>query len=107
MFDFDDGTNLNFNVKKDGVLISHNIIHVKSIKHDVKMMIVVEKDSVFQKLLSENCMEKLNCILVTGKGYPDVATRKFVKTVSEQLDIPVYIIVDADPFGIDIMSAYK
>lgn len=104
---FEDGSSLDFNVEKDGVLISQNIFRLRSIKHDVKMMIVVEKDAVFQKLLSEGCPKKMDCVLVTGKGYPDYASKTFVKVVSETLNIPVYVVVDADPFGIDIMCMYR
>jgi len=72
-----------------------------------EFVLIIEKDTIFQKLLEENCPRALNCILVTGKGYPDVATRMLVKMLSEKLDLPVYIIVDADPFGVDIMLIYR
>ncbi|KAG6828805.1 hypothetical protein H0H92_006687 [Tricholoma furcatifolium] len=44
-----------------------------------------------------------------GKGYPDIATRQFVKTLGDVLHprIPILAIVDGDPYGIDILSVYK
>lgn len=91
-----------------GALIPHLASnYVISARSRAKLVLIVEKDAVFQKLLEDDCTSSLNCILVTGKGYPDVATRMLVKLLSEKLELPVYIIVDADPFGVDIMCVYR
>ncbi|XP_053998774.1 meiotic recombination protein W68 [Hylaeus anthracinus] len=90
-----------------GALIPFMASNVVSVRTRAKMVLIVEKDAVFQKLLEDDCPTLLNCILVTGKGYPDVATRMLVKLLSEKMELPVYIIVDADPFGVDIMCVYR
>ncbi|KAL0119769.1 hypothetical protein PUN28_007896 [Cardiocondyla obscurior] len=90
-----------------GAQIPQMISNVASIRAKADLVLVIEKDAVFQKLLEENCSHTLRCILVTGKGYPDVATRMLVKMLSEKMDLPVYIVVDADPFGVDIMLIYR
>ncbi|XP_017754894.1 PREDICTED: meiotic recombination protein W68 [Eufriesea mexicana] len=90
-----------------GALIPHILSNVISVRAKAKMVLIVEKDAVFQKLLEDNCTSSLECILITGKGYPDVATRMLVKLLSEKLQLPVYIVVDADPFGVDIMCIYR
>lgn len=48
-------------------------------------------------------------IYLKGKGYPDVATRQLVKSLSDNLPstIPIMALVDADPYGIDIALTYK
>jgi len=48
-------------------------------------------------------------IVITGKGYPDVATRQLVKTLADNLPshIPILALVDADAYGLDILSVYK
>ncbi|XP_011685189.1 PREDICTED: meiotic recombination protein SPO11 [Wasmannia auropunctata] len=89
-----------------GVQIPQNS-NITSIRAKAEFVLVIEKDAIFQKLLEENCSRALRCILVTGKGYPDVATRMLVKMLSEKMDLPVYILVDADPFGVDIMLTYR
>ncbi|CAK9828508.1 Meiotic recombination protein SPO11 [Anthophora retusa] len=90
-----------------GALIPIMASNVISVRARAKMVLIVEKDAVFQKLLEDDCTTSLCCILVTGKGYPDVATRMLVKLLSEKLELPVYAIVDADPFGVDIMCVYR
>ncbi|XP_063976996.1 meiotic recombination protein SPO11 isoform X2 [Diachasmimorpha longicaudata] len=90
-----------------GVLIPQITSPIISLKSSATSLVIIEKDAVFQRLLEEDCTHKMNCILVTGKGYPDAATRKFVKMLIEFLGIEAYILVDADPHGIDIMCVYK
>lgn len=45
-------------------------------------------------------------ILVTGKGFPDLATRALVNTLHKELDIPVVGICDSNPFGISVLALY-
>ncbi|XP_072757790.1 meiotic recombination protein W68 [Anoplolepis gracilipes] len=90
-----------------GAQIPQIIFNVTSIRVKANFVLVIEKDAIFQKLLEENCHCILKCILVTGKGYPDINTRMLVNILSEKIGLPVYIIVDADPFGVDIMLLYR
>ncbi|KAF5393366.1 hypothetical protein D9757_000527 [Collybiopsis confluens] len=48
-------------------------------------------------------------LIITGKGYPDMATRHLVKTLAEFLprNTPILALVDDDPYGLDILSVYK
>ena len=39
------------------------------------------------------------CIIITGKGQPDIATRKFLRKLKMELKIPVLALVDSDPHG--------
>ena len=48
---------------------------------------IVEKDATFQSLINQGfCCAYPDCLLITGKGYPDVATRELVVKLA-QLDI--------------------
>lgn len=71
-------------------------------------IILVEKDTVFQNLIEQKVFEKIhNMILITGKGYPDISTRLFLKKIVMSKDIKVYCLVDGDPYGIHIMTVYR
>lgn len=75
------------------------------IQTNAQLVLVVEKDTVFQKLLSERFLKSFSpVILVTGKGYPDVATRILLKKL---VAIPMFILVDCDPHGVEIAMTYK
>ncbi|KAK7814215.1 hypothetical protein U0070_000531, partial [Myodes glareolus] len=75
---------------------------------DAKFLLIVEKDATFQRLLDDNfCSRVSPCIMVTGKGIPDLNTRLLVKKLWDTFHLPVFTLVDADPHGIEIMCIYK
>ena len=102
-----DTEKVDFTSSGGGVLIPQTIGDVTTIRTTAYFVIVVEKDTIFQTLLMDKCPERLNCILITGKGFPDVATRRLIKLLAEKAQLPVYILVDADPYGIEIFFTYK
>ncbi|XP_036960621.1 meiotic recombination protein SPO11 isoform X9 [Acanthopagrus latus] len=65
-------------------------------------------DATFQRLLDDDFCTKLSpCIIITGKGVPDVNSRLMVRKLWDTLHIPIFALVDADPHGIEIMCIYK
>lgn len=78
-------------------------IHNGTIKLDAEFVLIVEKDATFEYLLQKKYVEKTNCLLVTGKGYPDLNLRNFLK----QIPLKMYAIVDYDPYGIHIYLIYS
>lgn len=58
------------------------------------------------RLAEDRFYNKYPCIVVTGKGQPDVATRLFLKRITDELKIPVLALVDSDPYGLKILSVY-
>lgn len=74
-----------------------------------EFVLIVEKESVFESLLSRNVFGTFErrFILITGKGYPDCCTRRIVHRLTEENQLAAYILVDADPFGVEIMLVYR
>ncbi|KAL2944934.1 Meiotic recombination protein SPO11-1 [Bienertia sinuspersici] len=70
-------------------------------------ILVVEKESVFQRLANDKYCSVNRCIIITGRGYPDIPTRRFLRLLCEKLCIPVYCLVDSDPYGFDILATYR
>ncbi|KAL4258651.1 TOP6A family protein [Pleurotus pulmonarius] len=81
--------------------------------YPVSWVLIVEKDAVFQTLCRLRVTDHPDFpgrgLLITGKGYPDIATRQLVKTLSDNLPdtVPILALVDGDPYGLDILSTYK
>jgi meiotic recombination protein SPO11 len=49
-----------------------------------------------------------SCSRLQAKGYPDVASRTFLRHVTDHAPhVPIYALVDLDPDGIAILSTYK
>ncbi|XP_058500038.1 meiotic recombination protein SPO11 isoform X1 [Solea solea] len=71
-------------------------------------VMIVEKDATFQRLLDDDfCTKLFPCIIITGKGVPDLNSRLMVRKLWDTLHIPIFALVDADPHGIEIMCIYK
>ncbi|GAA5888179.1 hypothetical protein JCM5296_000220 [Sporobolomyces johnsonii] len=77
---------------------------------DLNWVLVVEKEAVFRTLVSAGLTtnEELgDGVVLTGKGYPDLATRELVKRLADDLpSIPLLFLVDSDPHGLEILSTY-
>ncbi|XP_055914986.1 meiotic recombination protein W68 [Eupeodes corollae] len=90
-------------------LIPNDIQAITFLETSAKFVLIVEKDTIFQKCLLQNILSNLNTdiILITGKGYPDLGTRLMVKRIWDDFHLPIYALVDADPYGIEIMLVYR
>ncbi|KAJ8915647.1 hypothetical protein NQ315_003431 [Exocentrus adspersus] len=101
------GEMLNCNVQ--GTLIPQDINDIVEVHSTAYFILVVEKESIFHKLIQENLPNKLTrpFIMITGKGFPDLNTQLFLRKLWMVMSIPVFILVDADPHGINIMLNYR
>uniref|UniRef100_A0A0E0KJ43 DNA topoisomerase (ATP-hydrolyzing) n=1 Tax=Oryza punctata TaxID=4537 RepID=A0A0E0KJ43_ORYPU len=80
-------------------------VSIEAIKDVVSVadyILVVEKETVFQRLANDKFCERNRCIVITF----DVVVL-FLRYLVEQLHLPVYCLVDADPYGFDILATYK
>jgi len=84
-----------------------NVDALEIIKVEASYVLVIEKDAIFQRLVREKFWSQENAVLITAKGMPDRATRRFVKRLNEEYKLPVYVLTDGDPYGIYIYSVYK
>jgi len=61
------------------------------IESDAQCILVIEKEGVYTRLSEDKFFLKyFPCILVTGKGFPDLATRQWVWRMQRILEIPAY-----------------
>uniref|UniRef100_A0A3Q2NTG9 DNA topoisomerase (ATP-hydrolyzing) n=1 Tax=Fundulus heteroclitus TaxID=8078 RepID=A0A3Q2NTG9_FUNHE len=78
---------------------------VCNIVSSAKFIMIIEKDATFQRLLDDDFCAKLSpCIIITGKGVPDVNSRLMVRKLWDTLRIPIFALVDADPHGTEGLS---
>jgi len=89
-----------------GWAISPLVDRLFDIESDAEFILVVEKDAAFLRLAEDRFYEKYPCIIITGKGQPDIGTRMFLKLLVRELKLPVFALVDSDPFGVHIMLVY-
>ncbi|KAM4033679.1 meiotic recombination protein SPO11 isoform 3-T6 [Anomaloglossus baeobatrachus] len=103
-----DGTKVDCSCNTSGVLVPSNVEGVTNLRTSARFIMIIEKDATFQRVLDDNFCGKCGpCILITGKGVPDLNTRLFVRKLWDSFQIPIFTLVDADPHGIEIMCIYK
>jgi meiotic recombination protein SPO11 len=90
-----------------GKAISPNIDDIEDLDTDAEMVLVIEKDAVFNRLSEDHFYDYVPSILITAKGQPDVATRQFLKKINDELNLPIFSLMDADPYGFEIMRVYS
>ena len=54
---------------------------------------------MFQRLVKHNYWKQANCILISMGGVPTRACRRFIRRLSDDLKLPVYVFTDGDPYG--------
>ncbi|XP_033738650.1 meiotic recombination protein SPO11-like [Pecten maximus] len=103
-----DGNLVDCKSTRTGVMVPNDVRALNYFHTDASFILVVEKDATFQSLLDNGFLAKLGpSILITGRGFPDVNTRMLLRILWDSFHIPVMVLVDADPHGIEIMSIYK
>lgn len=79
-----------------------------NLSSDARYLILVEKDAIFQRLAEDRLYNQLPCILITAKGYPDIATRFILHRLSQTFpNMPIFALVDWNPAGLSILCTYK
>lgn len=74
---------------------------------DLKMILVVEKGTIFNYLERLDFHHTNNCIVMTSNGFPNISSRQFLKWLQQKTKLPVVGVSDADPAGLEIMITYS
>jgi DNA topoisomerase-6 subunit A len=72
-----------------------------------KFILHVEKDTVWQRFNEDKFWQKYNCILTHGAGQPPRGVRRMLHRLHNELKLPVYCVLDNDPWGYYIYSVIK
>jgi len=86
-------------------IVEPDIIKFK--KCDAKFVLHVEKDTVWSRFNEDRFWETHNCILTEGSGQPPRGVRRLLYRLNHELKLPVYCLLDNDPWGYYIYSVIK
>lgn len=67
----------------------------------------VEKDTVWQRFNEDKFWKNYNCILTHGSGQPPRGVRRLLHRLNKELKLPLYCVLDNDPWGYYIYSVIK
>ncbi len=76
-------------------------------KCDAKFVLHVEKDAVWQRFNEDKFWKTHGCILTHGGGQPPRGVRRMLYRLHNELKLPVYCLLDNDPWGYYIYSVIK
>ncbi|KAK8818515.1 hypothetical protein WA577_003818 [Blastocystis sp. JDR] len=86
--------------------IAYSMVQHMQLKSDAKLILVVEKDGIFKRLIEDRFFDTLPCILITGRGFPDFATRLLLHHLYTELHLPVFGLCDWNPYGMSLLMTY-
>ncbi len=88
-------------------IVEPEVIQLDRKKCDAKFILHVEKGTVWQRFNEDRFWEKHNCILTHGAGQPPRGVRRLLFRMHNELKLPVYCVLDNDPWGYYIYSVLK
>ena len=97
-----EGRTLNLTSHPDGVLIGPALTSAEFVSTKADKVIAIEKGALFTRFIEENVHNKHNAILISTSGQAPRQTRSFIRRLHDELNLPVYIFTDGDPWGMHI-----
>ncbi len=86
-------------------IVEPDVIRFK--KCNAKFVLHVEKDTVWQRFNEDKFWRTHNCILTHGGGQPPRGVRRLLHRLHTELKLPIYCLLDNDPWGYYIYSVIK
>jgi len=99
--DPDTGKELKIDCTKFGSGAYSIPISVEHLKFETnaKFILAIETAGMFQRLVKHKYWKDANCVLISMGGVPTRACRRFIRKLSDDKKIPVYVFTDGDPYG--------
>lgn len=86
-------------------IVEPEIVQFK--KSQAKFVLFVEKDAVWRRFNEDKFWLHHSCILIHGGGQPPRGVRRLIHRFHNELKLPVYCLLDNDPWGYYIYSVLK
>jgi DNA topoisomerase-6 subunit A len=86
-------------------IVESNVIEF--VRHEAKYVLLIEKDAVWTRFNEDKFWKRERCVILQGGGQPPRGVRRLVQRLHSELKLPVYVLVDNDPWGFYIYSVMK
>ena len=86
-------------------IVEQDVIEFR--KCNAKFILHVEKDTVWRRFSEDKFWQKHQCILTHGGGQPPRGVRRILNRLHNEFKLPVYCLLDNDPWGYYIYSVIK
>jgi len=92
-------------VGEGGYQIPNNPDTIEFLEADIDFVLCVETGGMRDRLIENGFDEQYNCLVVHLKGQPARATRRITKRLHDELDLPVVVFCDGDPWSYRIYGS--
>lgn len=92
-------------VGEGGYQIPSDVDHVEFLDHDAEFVLCVETGGMRDRLVENGFDDDYGAIIVHLKGQPARATRRITKRLCTELELPVGVFTDADPWSYRIHAS--
>ena len=82
-----------------GYQIPNNPDMIEFLDDDIDFALAVETGGMRDRLVENGFDEAYNCLVIHLKGQPARATRRITKRVHDELDVPIAVFADGDPWS--------
>ncbi len=90
-----------------GWSIPSNVEDIKFRKVDAKFIIYAEKAAEWERMHEDRVWQKMDCIIISSQGQATRGIRRLLQRLHEEHKLPIYVLVDLDPWGTYIYSVLK
>ncbi|AZQ14472.1 MULTISPECIES: DNA topoisomerase IV subunit A [Halorubrum] len=88
-----------------GYQIPNNPDMIEFLDDDIDFALAVETGGMRDRLVENGFDEEYNCLVIHLKGQPARATRRITKRVHDELDVPIAVFADGDPWSYRIYGS--
>jgi DNA topoisomerase VI subunit A len=97
-----EGKRADLSANPDGVMIGPALTTAEFADTDAEMVLAIEKGGLFTRFIEERVHQKHKALLINTAGQPPRSTRYLLRRLNQELNLPVGILCDADPWGAHI-----
>jgi DNA topoisomerase-6 subunit A len=78
---------------------------IQLVEHDIKFIMAIETGGMFDRLVENGFDEDYQCGLLHLKGQPARSTRRILKRMNEEWNLPIIVFLDGDPWSFRIFAS--
>ena len=78
---------------------------IRLIGHDLRFIMAIETGGMFDRLVENGFDEDFQCGLLHLKGQPARSTRRILKRMNEEWNLPIIVFLDGDPWSFRIFAS--
>ena len=78
---------------------------IQLVEHDIRFIMAIETGGMFDRLVENGFDEEYRCGLLHLKGQPARSTRRIMKRMNEEWNLPIIVFLDGDPWSFRIFAS--